>query len=94
MLHPQVALEQLYQDFRAISSEISCFLPRMASSHFCLCFDNGHGFLLFHKRGKDRSDPPQSHMPLYKLWSVKGLQGQILVRQRALLADARVLEGP
>jgi hypothetical protein len=60
MLHPRAALEQLYQTFCIISSETSCLPPRIASSHFCLCFDNGHGFLLFHKRGKDRSEPPES----------------------------------
>ncbi len=42
MLHTQAALEQLYQTFRANSRETSCLLP-LASSHFCLCFCNGHG---------------------------------------------------
>jgi hypothetical protein len=75
MLHSQVALEQLSQTFCTISSETSCLLPLMASSHFCLCFDNGYGFLLFHKRGTDRSDPAESlHASVPALEFARGAQ--------------------
>jgi hypothetical protein len=36
MIHPQAALEQLYQTFCANASETSCLLPRVDSSKICL----------------------------------------------------------
>ena len=72
-------------------SQIGVFL---ASSHFCICPYSGHGFLLFHKREMTDQILLNLSMPLCRLWSLKGLQRQILVRQCALLANARFLERP
>src|SRR5258708_9630813 len=37
----------------------------VASGNICLCLGNGHGLLLFHEGGKDKSDPTQStHTPV------------------------------
>ena len=45
MLHPQVALEQLYQNFCVHASETSCLILRVDPCSICLCPLNKHCLL-------------------------------------------------
>jgi hypothetical protein len=66
----------------------------MASSHFCLCFYNGYDFLLFQKRGKDRSDPPESLHASLQAMELERVAQADFGEAMCLRANARVLERP
>jgi hypothetical protein len=66
----------------------------MASSHFCLCLYTGYGFLLFQRKGKDRSGPPETLHASVQALELERVAKAYFGQSCALLANACFLERP